>query len=67
LAGTVEAITLVCCSGPMNVVAALALAATTPLAASRPAAVAAIALTTAADRLVGFNRLTDFIGSGSSR
>jgi hypothetical protein len=59
----VEAITLVCCSGPMNewlekfaevFGAALAEAVSTPLAASTAAPVAAIVVMTAADRLVGF-------------
>jgi hypothetical protein len=53
LAGTVEAITLVCRSDPMNVAEAFAAVAKAPLAPSRPAAVAAVAIT-ATDRLEGF-------------
>jgi hypothetical protein len=50
----VEATTLVCCRLPMKVLGdALALAASAPLAASRPAAPIRVAVMTAADRLTG--------------
>jgi hypothetical protein len=49
----VEATTLVCRSEPMNVAEAFAAVAKAPLAPSRPAAAAAVAMT-AADRLEGF-------------